>query len=330
MEQLTFKYLYPVNKENYIDIRVHPTIGDLQIAIRTNRGAWVNYSLHHPPEYCTSHSSNGLKIAHQVIDVLNSIKRHVRKEEVKSANSWGFTNKDYGKALRSLGSKAANFQKHNKNHILSNILVNTFFTFNLLKTMKFYLMREEYGPLVIGIHGTKGAGKTTLAKAIIEGINNVPATTYRGSLYHFADPLKEATSALLGVPIKALEHLKNKDTCIQGSSLTYRQFLQTLGTEFMQSVNKDWAIELTEKYIEEVREHIDVVVIPDIRFEHEARFIKEQYNGILIKLNREGYTVKDDHASEQAIDCSVFDTIINVTTKNDSLVVANTIINTYT
>ena len=214
MEQLTFKYLYPVNKGNYIDIRVRPIVSDLEISIHINSSVRANYYLHHPTVYCTPLSSNDLKIAHQIIDVLDSIKRHVRKEEIKSANSWGFTNEGYVKALQSLSNKAANFQKYNKNHILSNILANPFFMSGLLKTMKFYLMRKEYGPLVIGIHGTKGTGKTTLAKAIVMGLNAVPATVYRGSLYHFADPLKEAASTLLRVPVKALEHLKNKDTYI--------------------------------------------------------------------------------------------------------------------
>ena len=331
MQHLIFKYLYPVNKENSVDIEVRPITGDLQIVVHINNKLAVEYYLNHCTDYSTGLSHNELKIAHQVVDVLSSIKGCVRKKEVKNTtNSWETTKDSYNSTLQGLGDKTSNFQKYNKNYILSNILISPLFTSNLLKAMKFCLRKKEYGPLVIGIHGTKGTGKTTLAKAIVEGLSCKPGTARRGSIYHFADPLKKAASELLGVPVEALEHLKNKGERIPGFTFTHREFLQHLGTTFMQATNENWAIELTEKYLKEVHEHTDVVVIPDVRFKHEAQFIKEECSGILIKLSREGHAVHDDHVSEQPIEDCVFDDVATVATQNDSLIVANFTINNYT
>lgn len=328
MQQFTFSYFYPVNRKNLIKLQLYRLPNSLDIAIDINEDTETNHLLDQPAEYDYKLSKNDLKIAHQIVDVLNSVKRYVKRNELKN-NSWGISTEDYPNALHALNKKAANFQKHNKNYVLSIILANPSLTSSLLKTIKFCLMKEKYGPLVIGIHGAKGTGKTTLAKTIIQELNYSPNTLYSSSIYHFADPLKRAASNLLGIPVKVLERLKNKTECIQGSSVTYRQFLQTLGTEFMQSANKYWATDLAEKYLKEVSENTDIVIIPDVRFEHEVKFIKEKYKGTLVKLIREDHTVKDDHASEQGIPDHMFDTVVSVTTKNDTSIAANAIISTY-
>ena len=79
-----------------------------------------------------------------------------------------------------------------------------------------------------------------------------------------------------------------------------REILQLVGTEsFRDMYSETMWIDFAERFIQ--NSGVEVVVVPDVRFENEAAFIKE--NGILIKVDptgREGFSeiVEKSHASE--------------------------------
>ena len=153
--------------------------------------------------------------------------------------------------------------------------------------------------MIIGICGHKGSGKDYLSAILRE---------YTGfKIVHFADPLKEMIAFLLNISIDELNDLKNhEDQKICNTNM--RSILQKFGTDIMQKqCGKDIWIKqvLTE----------DNIIIPDVRFNHEADAISKR-GGMLIKLLG-GKT--DSHISEielDEIDNSKFDFVYDNTHKD--------------
>lgn len=139
-------------------------------------------------------------------------------------------------------------------------------------------------PLLIGIAGKAGSGKSTFAAYLADALSETTEGIDQTCIYSFASPIKKML-AVLGV------YKGDPD---------FRRMAQTLGTE--------WGRDLIDGniWVNAAREYVEaapwIVIIDDVRFENEAEFIREE--GILVHMKREGQLVIADpnHRSEAAVE----------------------------
>ena len=193
--------------------------------------------------------------------------------------------------------------------------------------------------MIIGISGRMGSGKNTVGD-IIEKI----CLTNEGPLFEqkaFAGKLKQIGSILSGVPVEYFEDqdFKKLPMGIEWE-MTYREFLQKLGTEAMRDgLHKEvWvnALFADYKYYEKYNHaytkdgvdygnrtlHYPDWVITDMRFPNEIAAV-ELREGITIRVNRDNGTREIDtnpHPSETALDDAKFDYVIENDGTLDELV----------
>jgi len=143
--------------------------------------------------------------------------------------------------------------------------------------------------LVIGLSGHARVGKDTVAEAIIEKTGM--------TRYAFADPFKAALKDTFGWTEDHVNgDLKDVDDPYYGFSP--RRALQLFGTEFGRRLNPDVWIKVAERKIAALGGR---VVIPDVRFENEAQFVREHGFLIHITSNREGIPKIAQHVSENGV-----------------------------
>lgn len=147
---------------------------------------------------------------------------------------------------------------------------------------------------VIGIAGPARCGKDTVADIIMK---NNPA--YRK--HSFADPIKEMLKAGLGLTDEQLWG-DNKETIDPRYDVSPRYMMQTLGTEWGRNIinSELWVVAMEQRINKGM-------IIPDIRFENEAAFVRKY--GVLIHVTGRG-GIDGDHISESGISCESFDRVI--------------------
>lgn len=198
---------------------------------------------------------------------------------------------------------------------------------------------------LISISGSAGHGKDTVAKIIQwllrgSGLGSIPLEDIAKDSRHldaflldssgfeikkFAGKLKEIASILTGVPIHKWEDQEFKNEKMpEDWGMTYREFLQRLGTEAMRDgLHKDiWVNSLFSDYRPQKLSEYNPSrwIITDTRFPNEFKAIKER-GGLMLKVVR---TEKDSagnrvlsnhirseiHSSETALEGYEFDHII--------------------
>lgn len=133
-------------------------------------------------------------------------------------------------------------------------------------------------PRLIGIKGLAGHGKDTVANFISDYLSKEMVQKIS-----FAEPLKEMVSIITGIPVVDID--KNKTTYLPEYNLSVRTMLQKVGTDAMRNqVDSDVWIKIAARRISQIPLH-KIVVIPDVRFENEMNFIR-QNNGIVICVHR--------------------------------------------
>lgn len=185
--------------------------------------------------------------------------------------------------------------------------------------------------MIIGIVGKKGSGKDEVG-AIIQYLtssyadeleywqykaeNKSSYTDSRFCIKKFAEPLKQATSILLGCTRKDLEDRDFKYQILYSAhdpqvakfkNMTTRLFLQLLGTEVGRNIIDEnvWVDLLLKDY-----KHLqDNFIITDVRYKNELDAINKY--GFNIKINRVTIENADTHASETELDTLKTDYIIN-------------------
>jgi len=147
----------------------------------------------------------------------------------------------------------------------------------------------------IGVAGTAGSGKDTLADLLVE--------RYGFTKIAFADPMRAMAAAIdpiLTITTNdeiirysdALEIWGYQEAKIQTPEL--RQFLQRLGTEAGRNIlGEDVWVNAAFK----AAQGIPRVVISDLRFRNEANAIRSR-SGFTIRLDRPGIEPPNDHISE--------------------------------
>lgn len=156
----------------------------------------------------------------------------------------------------------------------------------------------------IGITGELHAGKDTLADYIMEQSGK---DYYK---YSFAKPMKQIAKDIFGFTDAQLYDPIVKEQIDEFWEITPRRFLQLLGTDMFRDTFRDdvW-IKLAEKCINEQGK---CMMIPDVRFDNEAAFIKDQ-GGIVIHIKRDMDDAEESrkHVSEKGINKKYIDIVVN-------------------
>lgn len=144
---------------------------------------------------------------------------------------------------------------------------------------------------IIGIVGLKSSGKSTCAEYMVRNYN-----------YHefaFANPLKKICKILFSLTDSDVH--RNKEQINPNWGITNREILQKFGTDvcrdllpkvFPQITKSVW-ITIMEKNIKEYED----IIISDVRYPDEAKFIKDN-NGIILEIVRPELKNDDLHQSE--------------------------------
>lgn len=153
----------------------------------------------------------------------------------------------------------------------------------------------------IGICGTKGSGKTTLANIIIEELNK---KGHKVIVQPFAKGIKEVlantVATINNIPYnEAVQYFitpELKETIIPSINTTARHMMITFGTDFVRTINPDlWVIythNQLEKIIEDNKHSNNTlyVIFDDIRFENEHDFVKHTLNGNVLYITKDRST----------------------------------------
>lgn len=158
-------------------------------------------------------------------------------------------------------------------------------------------------PLLIGFTGSAGSGKSTAAEYFEK--------THRLQRESFAKKMKEGLAHMLNLPKDSVFGDKDqKEAAIPKLStrrpISGRLLLQTLGTEWgRDTIDPDiWLYAVADKW--DVMKGIpgfSGMVIEDVRFENEAKWIRDQ-GGVIIRINTPAQLVRQDvlnHSSESGI-----------------------------
>lgn len=166
---------------------------------------------------------------------------------------------------------------------------------------------------LIGITGKAGAGKDTLATQLI--------IFFGGECQRmaFAWPLKRMIDAMQGIPTgdgrpnDRWEDQKFKEQVISRIGRSPRYLAQTLGTEWgRQLVNDNLWVNLT---LEAALAAEGTVIITDVRFDNEAKAVRDAGGAILRIVRPDLVEIKEgSHVSE----AGVSDHLVAATLWNDS------------
>jgi hypothetical protein len=143
---------------------------------------------------------------------------------------------------------------------------------------------------IIGITGTKGSGKDTIADFILK---TYPACSTK---FSFADPLKKACKEIFGFTNEQLYGDK-KEEVDEFWHIQPRQILQYVGTdlfreklgELVPSIGETIWVQSVKRKIEYcIERSTRLIVIPDVRFQNEIDMI-HSFGGKIIKVSRIKY-----------------------------------------
>ena len=143
---------------------------------------------------------------------------------------------------------------------------------------------------LIGIHGKARAGKDTVAEFLREHafVRNA-----------FADPIRYAVAEMFELTLaQILGH--QKEEVIDWLGRSPRYLMQTLGTEWGRNlVHRDVWLLIAKQAWKTIPPTYKGMVIPDVRFENEAAWIREE--GELWIIERPGVAAVESHISEAGI-----------------------------
>ena len=177
---------------------------------------------------------------------------------------------------------------------------------------------------VIALCANKGSGKNYISDLLVDLLQEeCPESNI--IQYGLADPIKEVASILFGWSYERIEEHKEEPDIFYG--ISPREFLQFMGTEIAQeqlcqrsymydlNVNRNLWMTIFSRRMRDVSAD-SIVIIHDLRFPHEERFLRENYldssiwKVVTVLDEKDVYTTSDSHLSERLIDQVEHDTIV--------------------
>lgn len=146
---------------------------------------------------------------------------------------------------------------------------------------------------LIGISGAARSGKDTAADYLVKAFG------FRK--FSFAAPIKEGVKAMFGLTEDHVNgHLKEK--ILDDLGVSPRFLMQTLGTEWGRKiVHTDAWLIAAQRQLSLLKEKgVKFVVIPDVRFENEASFIRDN-GGVMLHVSRDDCEQVLNHESENGV-----------------------------
>ena len=147
---------------------------------------------------------------------------------------------------------------------------------------------------LIGITGKARSGKDTIAQMLF--------AQHAFTRIAFADPLKLAAQQMFGLSTEQTWDDRYKETIIPCWGMSPRQMFQLLGNEAVKPVfGADiWIKRWSMSYA--IFRDTDDVIVPDVRFDHEASHIRS-LGGVIVELQRGIGLVGStgDHTSERGL-----------------------------
>ena len=144
-------------------------------------------------------------------------------------------------------------------------------------------------PILIGITGVAGAGKSTIARML--------QADYGYTIVKFAGALKGMCRAV-GLAEREIEGDLKEQPMELLCGKSPREFMQLLGTEFARElIGEQFWVNIAMQSAHKVIDCGGLVVLDDCRFENEARAIRDA-GGVIIKVLREGYGPVNGHVSD--------------------------------
>ena len=154
---------------------------------------------------------------------------------------------------------------------------------------------------LIGLTGPAGAGKDLVA-SMIPGAHRIA----------FADPLYAGLAAMLDIPEGLLRARSTKEAPLVDFGRSPRELLQTLGTEWGRKlVTPDiWLRVAFWRWEKALAAGHSVIVVPDVRFQNEARLIHDQ-GGEVWLVHRPDVAPVADHQSEAGLPLRSIDRLVS-------------------
>jgi len=153
--------------------------------------------------------------------------------------------------------------------------------------------------MIIGLAGGKGCGKSSVAR--------IMERKFGYEIMSFASPIKDMLRAM-GLRDAELNDPVLKEITLDEYGKSPREIMQLLGTEFARNMLSEdiWVTAMKRRISPGMK-----VVIDDVRFENEARFIRDT-GGSVVEVRRTRLDENaDTHVSEAGISKDLIDGIIN-------------------
>ena len=158
--------------------------------------------------------------------------------------------------------------------------------------------------LLIGLTGLAGSGKDTVAQLLTQYWS---VASHSWDVMAFADPIRAMCRAFLchaGIddPEDYLTDRQLKELAIPEVGASYRHLVQTLGTEWgQQCIGRNvWIRMLEQRMLAARRRLVTHIVVPDVRFDVEADWLRAQ-GGVIWRIERPSVAPVREHVSESGM-----------------------------
>lgn len=154
-------------------------------------------------------------------------------------------------------------------------------------------------PIVVGLTGAAGSGKDTAAEFMVDLLRK--GHRCNAVRWAFADALRQMLLPI--VPPLYMHDRRLKEQPVPGLGVSYRMLAQTLGTEWGRNlIAQDLWVRIMDNRLArlvEMTQHSPpiVVVVSDVRFPNELRWIRER-GGHLVRITRPDAAEVRAHESE--------------------------------
>lgn len=157
----------------------------------------------------------------------------------------------------------------------------------------------------IGITGRAGAGKDTAAAIMADYLaHRIKRCSV--DVLPLALRLKQAVKSLFMISTYQMENRSHKEAVLENYDLAPRQLLQKLGSAIRTEFGEDIFTKLVDIAVsaEQTLSPIGIIIVPDIRYQNEAKWLLSKPNSMLVVITRGGDEAgtKFAHASEDGID----------------------------